>query len=151
MIICGVVIEKDGKYLLVQEKQERCYGKWGLPSGKWDEGETIQEGAVREAFEETGYHVELTGLISVDQLTRNGVGIIIIFAAKVISGDIKINQDEILDVRWVDISELNKMDLRKNFVKTSIESHKNGDIYPIDIVKDSSTKIVPIIKDGILA
>ena len=138
-IICGVVVEKDGKYLLIQEKQEKCYGKWNLPAGHWDEGETIFEGAIREALEETGYNVKLTGLISIDQLAKDGVGVIIVFAGKVISGDIKIDENEILDVRWVEFAELDNLDLRMNFVKTSIESFRNGDVYPLSIVRDGST------------
>ena len=139
-IICGVVIEKDGKYLLIQEKQEKCYGKWNLPAGHWDEGETIFEGAVREALEETGYHVKLTGLISVDQLAKDDVGVIIVFAGKIISGDIKIDENEILDVRWIEFAELDNLSLRMNSVKTSIESHKNGEIYPLSIVRDGSAE-----------
>lgn len=52
-IICGGVVEKDGKYLLVQESKAKCYGKWCLPAGHLDIGETLFEGAIREIKEET--------------------------------------------------------------------------------------------------
>lgn len=32
-VIVGVVIEGGGRYLLVQEAQEKCRGKWNLPAG----------------------------------------------------------------------------------------------------------------------
>jgi len=32
-IIVGGVITKDDKYLLVQEAQEKCFGKWNIPAG----------------------------------------------------------------------------------------------------------------------
>ena len=31
IIIVGGVVEKDGKYLLVQEAKEKCRGKWNTP------------------------------------------------------------------------------------------------------------------------
>ena len=59
IVVAGVVVEKDSKYLLVQEKKELVYGLWNLPAGKVDEGETVEEAAVREAKEEVGYKVRL--------------------------------------------------------------------------------------------
>ena len=35
-VIVGGIIEKEGKVLLVQEKQEDCYGKWNIPAGHLD-------------------------------------------------------------------------------------------------------------------
>lgn len=57
MIITGGIIEKDGKFLLVQEAKEKVYGKWNIPAGHLDFNETIFEGAKREIFEETGCKV----------------------------------------------------------------------------------------------
>ena len=54
--------EKDGKYLLIQEAQAKCRGKWLLEAGHLDPGETIFEGAKREIREECGRDVELTGI-----------------------------------------------------------------------------------------
>lgn len=58
-VVAGCVIKKDGNYLLVQERQPKVYGKWNLPAGHVDKDETIEQAAVREAKEETGYEVEL--------------------------------------------------------------------------------------------
>ena len=41
VIIVGGVIEKDGKYLLVQEGKPQCYKKWNLPAGHLEVGEDI--------------------------------------------------------------------------------------------------------------
>ncbi len=65
MIITGGIIEKDGKFLLVQEAQEKVYGKWNIPAGLLDFNETIFEGAKREIYEETGCKVELTGILCI--------------------------------------------------------------------------------------
>ena len=53
-VMVGGVIEKEGKFLLVQEAKENCKGKWNLPAGHLEINESIFEGAKREIFEETG-------------------------------------------------------------------------------------------------
>ncbi|RYY61096.1 MAG: NUDIX domain-containing protein, partial [Chitinophagaceae bacterium] len=45
----GLVRTPDNEYLLIHRR-----GKWDLPKGKLDEGETIEECAIREVEEETG-------------------------------------------------------------------------------------------------
>ena len=39
---------------------------WSLPGGGIDYDEQIEEGLIREIYEETGYHAELTGLLTTD-------------------------------------------------------------------------------------
>ncbi len=60
-IIVGVVIKKDGKYLLIEEMRD---GKLflNIPAGHLDPYETPIEGAKREAKEESGFDVKLTSL-----------------------------------------------------------------------------------------
>lgn len=43
-VIVGGIVEKDGKYLLVQEAQKKCYGKWNFPAGHLDFGEFNSRG-----------------------------------------------------------------------------------------------------------
>lgn len=45
----GVVIDKSGNTLMISRR-----GRWDLPKGHWEEGETIEECALREVAEETG-------------------------------------------------------------------------------------------------
>lgn len=45
----GLVSEPGGKVLMIFRR-----GKWDLPKGKIDEGETLEKAAVREVLEETG-------------------------------------------------------------------------------------------------
>jgi ADP-ribose pyrophosphatase YjhB (NUDIX family) len=66
-IVAGVVIKKDGRYLFVQEKQPSAYGLWNFPAGRVDVGETIEEAAIREAKEESGYDIELIRKIDIFQ------------------------------------------------------------------------------------
>lgn len=138
-VIVGGVIEKDGKILLVQEAQERCYGKWNIPAGHLDFNETIMQGAIREIKEETGCDVELTGVVSIqNRVLEDDIFITIIFSTKLINENIKYDKNEILDVKWYDYNDIiNNMDneLRDlNFIKRPIINLKANNIAPIEVV-----------------
>ena len=64
-IIVGGIIEKDNKILMVKEAKKKCYGKWNVPAGHLEDGETIFEGAIREIFEETGCKVRLKNMLPI--------------------------------------------------------------------------------------
>ena len=140
-VIVGGIIEKEGKVLLVQEKQEKCYGKWNLPAGHLDFNESIIEGAKREIKEETGCDVELVQVANIaNRILENDIFMQITFRAKLINETIKIDPEEILDVKWFEINDvLNNMDeqLRDlTFIKQPIKNileNKVGDINIVNI------------------
>ena len=124
-VIVGGVIEKDGKYLLVQEAKEKCYQKWNVPAGHLDFNESIEQGAVREIKEETGCDVELNGILYIaNRILEDDIFVMIIFSTKLINENIQYDKNEILDVQWFSYDEImNEMDdkLRKiDYIKTSI-------------------------------
>ena len=61
----GVMVVEDGRLLLVRRAMEPEKGRWSLPAGYLDQGEAPIETAVREAREETGLQVRVTGLVDV--------------------------------------------------------------------------------------
>jgi len=104
-VVAGVVIKRDGKYLLVQEKKPSAYGLWNLPAGHVEEGYTVEETAVKEAKEETGYDVELIRELGIfhknaDKSCKHA------FLAKIIGGELSIPEKEILDVKWFTYDEI---------------------------------------------
>ena len=141
-IIVGGLLEKDRKYLLVQEKQAKCYGKWNLPAGHLDPGETILEGAKREILEETGFTTELTGIIQIfNRKLENDIFLSVVFTTRITGGSINFNKDELLDVRWFSYDEIKNMkdSLRSpDFILGSIDTHQNNKIAPLQ------TPIAPI-------
>lgn len=58
----GVVFNSSGEVLL-QKRADNGY--WGLPGGRVDIGESVEHGAIREVWEETGLHVTVKRLIGV--------------------------------------------------------------------------------------
>src|ERR1700733_15244566 len=86
-VVAGVVIKQDGKYILVQEKND-APGLWNFPAGRVDEGESFEQAAIREAKEESGYDVELIRKIGIfqevpDRAVKHA------FEAKIIGGELK--------------------------------------------------------------
>ena len=51
-MIVGCLVEDDGKVLLCKRAIEPRYGLWNLPCGFLENGETIEQGALRETWEE---------------------------------------------------------------------------------------------------
>ncbi len=58
------IVERDGKFLLVEEQTTDGL-RINQPAGHLEPGETPQQGAVREALEETAYHIRLTAFLGV--------------------------------------------------------------------------------------
>jgi len=137
-VIVGGIIEKNGKYLLVQEAQKSCYKKWNLPAGHLDFNESLKQGAIREIKEETGCDVELDGVCYIaNEILQDDLLVVIVFNAKLVKETIKFNKEEILDVKWFDYDEIiNKMDneLRGSYIKTAVINQRNKLTAPIDVV-----------------
>jgi len=70
--VVGTVPIWDEQVLLCRRNIEPRYGKWTLPAGFLELGETTTEGAMRETDEEAGARIELLGLFTVLNVVRVG-------------------------------------------------------------------------------
>lgn len=55
--VCALIINEDNKILSVSRRDD--HNDWGLPGGKVDSDETLEQALHRECLEETGYKVEI--------------------------------------------------------------------------------------------
>lgn len=138
-IIVGGVIEKKGKFLLVQEAQEKCRGKWNIPAGHLDKNENIFDAAKREILEETGCRVDLNGVLQIgNRVSENDIWISVIFSTKLLEENISFDKKEILDVKWFSYEEILTMkeELRSyEWILNSINALRENKVTNINIVK----------------
>ena len=139
-IIVGGIIEKDNKILMVKEEKKKCYGKWNVPAGHLENGETIFEGAIREILEETGCKVRLNKVLPIMSKDIEDTTLIIItFTTELLEEKISFNKDEILDVKWISKEELINMtdkELRdEKRIKITLQMLEENKAYPLDTIK----------------
>ncbi|MDB5956709.1 NUDIX hydrolase [Ramlibacter sp.] len=70
--VVGTVPHLGDRVLLCKRNIEPRWGKWTLPAGFMELGETTAEGAARETHEEAGAQIEMEGLFSVLSVPRVG-------------------------------------------------------------------------------
>jgi len=131
----GNLVEKEGKILLVQETLEEIKGKWNLPVGRIEIGESIIACTKREGKEETGFTLDPSYLIGVYELLALGLHIILfIFKSEIIGGRLTVPED-IMDVRWFSPEEIRKMEneglLVDSYVLRALEHYQNGNRIPL--------------------
>lgn len=70
--VVGTVPVWQDQVLLCKRNIEPRFGKWTLPAGFMEMGETTAQGAARETVEEAGAQFELEGLFSLVDVVRAG-------------------------------------------------------------------------------
>jgi 8-oxo-dGTP diphosphatase len=112
----SVVIVADGAILLVQRGHEPQLGRWSVPGGRQEPGETLRQTAAREAYEETGLEVRI-GEELWDLTITDGDATFEVhdFAATVTGGSLRAG-DDAADVRWIPLDELDLLSLTEDLL-----------------------------------
>ncbi len=117
LIGVGVVVWKGEKILLIRRGKLPMRGRWSLPGGRQELGETVRETAVREVREETAVDIRVGGLIEVlDAIHREKDGTVsmqytlVDFDAEWLSGDLEAG-DDADRAEWVNVDDLSGYDL----------------------------------------
>lgn len=113
VLAVGVVItDGAGRVVLVKRGKEPQRGRWTVPGGSVEPGESLQEAAAREALEEAGLQVRI-GRELWDLLSPTADGRMFEihdFVATVAGGELRAG-DDADDARWVHVDELDDLPL----------------------------------------
>ena len=104
----AVVRDQHGRLLLVRRGHEPALGKWSLPGGRIEPGESPAQAAAREVLEETGLEVEVGDLLQTVDIW--GGYRVHDFSATVVGGRLRAG-DDASDVRWCSPDEVTLLDL----------------------------------------
>lgn len=85
-IVVGAVVLWGDRILMCKRAIEPAYGRWTIPAGYMELGETPEEGAAREAFEEACAKIDIGALIGVYSVPRIGQ-VQMIYRATLIDGE----------------------------------------------------------------
>ncbi len=106
----SVVLNNKNEVLLVKRTNAPYKGRWCLPGGFVEKGETIEQAAMRECFEETGIRtkaVKLIGIYSDPGRDPRGHVVGIPFLMKPLSNKTR-TSNETSDVRFFPIRKIPK-------------------------------------------
>ena len=113
----GAIIIEQGRVVLIKRGHAPAQGEWSIPGGVLEAGETLREGVIREAREETGLIVEPGELLGVfdrvlrDEQQRTRYHYVLIdFLCSRKSGDL-IASGDADEARWITPEELDKIPL----------------------------------------
>ncbi len=95
-VMVGSVVHWEERVLLCRREIEPRAGYWTLPAGFMENGETTEQGALREAREETGADIALDHVLAVYNIPRISQ-VQVIYAGRLLSPDVYAG-DETLEV-----------------------------------------------------
>jgi 8-oxo-dGTP diphosphatase len=112
----AAIILRDREVLLVKRGAEPALGKWSVPGGSVEIGETLEEALKREVREETGLEIQVGTLAGVcDLIVRREVEIrfhyvLIDYFATVVSGE-PVAATDVSECRWVPLDQIGRYDV----------------------------------------
>ena len=139
-LVVAVVCIQDSHVLMVNEV-DNGINCWNQPAGHVEYGESLENAAIREALEETGYRVQLTGIQGIYQGLHSTQGthyVRICFTADAIELTNAELDSDIIEAKWLPISELleGKYPLRSELTRQTLEDLIKAPILPLSVIHD---------------
>jgi len=116
----GVVVIRDGRILMVKRSKEPAKGKWSIPGGGLELGETLYGAAAREVLEECSVKVKIERVLdAAERIIKDENGrikyhfVMVDMLGRYGGGEVKAQSDA-AECRWVAIKEIEKLDIPSN-------------------------------------
>ncbi|MFJ5763638.1 NUDIX hydrolase [Neobacillus sp. NPDC093182] len=141
-LVVSVSVIKDNEVLLIKENKPTAFNKWNFPSGRVEHGEDNLNAASREVKEETGLDVELLNTTGIYYFVSdlNDQVILFHFIGEIVGGTLRIDNEEIIDSKWVKLNEINNftnLEFRNSMVlKQIFDALLSQKSYPTTIFKE---------------
>ena len=104
-VAVGTVIgDEQGRVVLVSRAIEPGYGLWVFPGGYVDRGEEVTVAAIREAREEAGLDIQLSGLVNIYSYPGRPL-VVIVYAATALGKELCVDE-ECLEAQWLAHDEI---------------------------------------------
>jgi 8-oxo-dGTP diphosphatase len=117
----AIVKDEAGRLLLIQRGHEPETGRWSLPGGRIEPGESDTQAVVRETREETGLQVTCGALVgSVERPGLRGAVLDIRDYSATVTGGTLTAGDDAADARWVSPADLARLPLTSGLAETLI-------------------------------
>lgn len=138
----GVVYVKDNGAIHIMLIEDR-YGRWSLPKGKQEQGETLPETALREVREETGIIGTIVAPIETIYYTYNHPTIghiqkeVHYYLVEKIAGEVAVQIEEIRSVHWFEPLRAWDIQSRSGYDNNDIVLQKALELLHIHPTKES--------------
>ena len=141
-VTVAAVIERDGRFLLVEEDQGVSKTLFNQPAGHLDGGESLIHATIRETLEETAHSFAPNAIVGIYRWIEPNSAttyLRVCFTGEVHGHDPDLALDDgIIAAHWLTLDEINQFTprLRSPLVRRCIDDYLAGRRYPLELLTD---------------
>lgn len=141
-VTVAAVIERSGRYLLVEEDRGGPFSLFNQPAGHLEPGERLSEAAARETREEAAWQVAITDYLGLTIFTAAD-GLVFhshAFVGLPLARLANALDDGIVAAHWLTLDEVDDLHragrLRSPLVMQRLRDLRSGRIFPLDVIRE---------------